>query len=46
MIRLERVTLALDQSHILQDIDLTIRDGEWIALTGRNGSGKSRHRGV
>ncbi len=41
MIRLERLSFSIDQSHILHDIDLTLRDGEWIALTGRNGSGKS-----
>jgi energy-coupling factor transporter ATP-binding protein EcfA2 len=41
LIRLDHVSLILDQSHILHDIDLVIRDGEWIALTGRNGSGKS-----
>lgn len=41
MIRLERVSLTFDQSKILHDIDLTIPDGEWVALTGRNGSGKS-----
>ena len=41
MIRLEDVSLTLDHSKILQQIDLTLRDGEWVALTGRNGSGKS-----
>jgi energy-coupling factor transporter ATP-binding protein EcfA2 len=41
LIRLDRVSLSIDQSRILHDIDLTLRDGEWIALTGRNGSGKS-----
>jgi len=41
LIRLDHVSLILDQSHVLHDIDLAIRDGEWIALTGRNGSGKS-----
>jgi energy-coupling factor transporter ATP-binding protein EcfA2 len=41
LIRLDRVSLSIGQSRILRDIDLTLRDGEWIALTGRNGSGKS-----
>ena len=41
MIRLDHVSLIHDQLHILHDIDLTLRDGEWVALTGRNGSGKS-----
>ena len=41
MIRLDHVSLILDQSHILHDIDLAVHDGEWVALTGRNGSGKS-----
>ncbi len=41
MIRLEAVSLSIDRTQILREIDLTVRDGEWIALTGRNGSGKS-----
>jgi len=41
VIRLEGVSLSIDRTQILHDIDLTVRDGEWIALTGRNGSGKS-----
>lgn len=41
MIRLDHVSLAFHRSHILHDIDLAVHDGEWIALTGRNGSGKS-----
>ena len=41
MIRLEGLSLTIDRSRILHDIDLTVRDGEWVALTGRNGSGKS-----
>jgi energy-coupling factor transporter ATP-binding protein EcfA2 len=41
VIRLEAVSLSIGRSRILHDIDLAVRDGEWIALTGRNGSGKS-----
>jgi branched-chain amino acid transport system ATP-binding protein len=29
------------KSHILRDVDLTIRDGELVALLGRNGAGKT-----
>lgn len=29
------------KSHILQGVDLTIRDGELVALLGRNGAGKT-----
>lgn len=41
MICLEGLSLTIGRSHILRDIDLAVRDGEWVALTGRNGSGKS-----
>ncbi|HVL23490.1 MAG TPA: ATP-binding cassette domain-containing protein [Thermomicrobiales bacterium] len=31
----------LDRRPVLQDVDLTVREGEFVALMGRNGSGKT-----
>ena len=45
MLRLENVCYSVDDNgstkHILQDINLTINQGEVIVVTGHNGSGKS-----
>ncbi|WP_336963797.1 ATP-binding cassette domain-containing protein [Sphingobium aquiterrae] len=41
MIRIEQATLEAGGSVVLQDIDLTIRDGETTVLIGPNGAGKS-----
>ena len=41
-IRYEHVTFSYDLSHpVLQDIDLTIRKGQVVALVGQSGSGKT-----
>lgn len=29
------------ETHVLKGIDLTIKDGEWVAIMGRSGAGKS-----
>ena len=39
--RLEGVTKRFGENVVLQDIDLTIRRGEFIALLGHSGCGKS-----
>jgi energy-coupling factor transport system ATP-binding protein len=43
MIHFEHVTFQYEKasSPALSDIDLTINEGEWIAIVGHNGSGKS-----
>ncbi len=45
MIRLENITFGYPpegkNSPVFSNLNLTIRKGEWIALTGRGGSGKS-----
>lgn len=45
MLRLENVCYSVDDNgtkkHILQDINLTINQGEVVVVTGHNGSGKS-----
>lgn len=41
VLRLEKVNAFYGKSHILHDIDLTLRKGETLAVLGRNGAGKS-----
>ncbi|MCR8635068.1 ATP-binding cassette domain-containing protein [Paenibacillus radicis (ex Xue et al. 2023)] len=45
LIKLEHVSFAYASAEkapaILQDVNLTIRRGEWVAIAGTNGSGKS-----
>lgn len=41
MIQLDGVSFRSADRFVLNSIDLRIDDGEWVALTGRNGSGKS-----
>jgi energy-coupling factor transport system ATP-binding protein len=41
VIRLDNFSLSIDNRNILGPLNLQIEDGQWIALTGGNGSGKS-----
>src|SRR5215469_9317951 len=41
IINLQKVGLTLGDRTILHDIDLTINEGEFIAILGPNGAGKS-----
>ena len=41
VLRLSKVNVFYGKSHILHDIDFSIRKGETIAVLGRNGAGKS-----
>ena len=41
VVRVERLCVEFDGEHVLEDVDLTIRAGEFVALLGPNGSGKT-----
>lgn len=46
MLNLDRVNLTfnegtLDEKHALQDINLTMEEGEFLTIIGSNGAGKS-----
>ncbi|MGY3703157.1 hypothetical protein BW731_10865 [Vagococcus martis] len=41
MIQLNQVTLIRDEKKVLDNINLTVRSGELVVLTGESGSGKS-----
>lgn len=41
MIEFKNVCFAYDKENILENINLTINDGEFIAIVGRNGAGKT-----
>ncbi|WP_341770966.1 energy-coupling factor transporter ATPase [Alkalibacillus almallahensis] len=43
LIELEQVSFRYqnEASHVLENINLTIEQGEWVGIVGRNGSGKS-----
>ncbi len=40
-IHLESVSKAYGGRSVIKDLDLTVEDGEWVALVGPSGSGKS-----
>lgn len=41
VIRVERLCVEFDGEHVLEDVDLTIHVGEFVAILGPNGSGKT-----
>lgn len=41
MIKVENLTIGYDNQIILKDINLNIKDGEYVCIIGANGSGKS-----
>ena len=41
LIRLEHATVAYGRERVLVDVDLTVRDGEFVGIVGPSGSGKS-----
>jgi len=41
MLRVSRLEAWYDRSHVLQGVDLEVRDGEIVSLIGRNGAGKT-----
>lgn len=41
LIKLENISLVRDDKLILNDINLTINDGDFVAITGPNGGGKT-----
>ncbi len=41
VLRVERLCVEFDGEHVLEDVDVTVRSGEFVALLGPNGSGKT-----
>jgi branched-chain amino acid transport system ATP-binding protein len=41
MLELERVNTYRGPAHVLQNVSLTVKDGESVCLVGRNGAGKT-----
>ena len=41
MIQLNHVKFGYSDTEVLDEINLTINEGEYVVLTGENGSGKS-----
>lgn len=41
MLRLEKINVYYDKSHVLFDLSLHVEEGELVSLLGRNGAGKS-----
>jgi zinc transport system ATP-binding protein len=41
VVQVDRLCVEFDGEHVLEDVDLTIRAGEFVALLGPNGSGKT-----
>ncbi|MDE6010295.1 MAG: metal ABC transporter ATP-binding protein [Muribaculaceae bacterium] len=41
IIRLEHITVEFDRKRVLDDVDLIIREGDFVAISGPNGGGKT-----
>jgi zinc transport system ATP-binding protein len=41
VVHVERLCVEFEGQHVLEDVDLTVRAGEFVALLGPNGSGKT-----
>ena len=41
MLEVDRINSFYGDSHVLFDVSLEVREGEVVALLGRNGAGKS-----
>jgi len=41
VVEVQRLCVEFDGEHILEDVDLSVRAGEFVALLGPNGSGKT-----
>ncbi|WP_045740469.1 ABC transporter ATP-binding protein [Actinoplanes rectilineatus] len=41
MIKTEALTVRLDGTPVVQDVDLDVAEGEWVTVIGPNGAGKS-----
>lgn len=41
MIKVEKLSLSIDQAHILKEVDLEVNKGDFVGIIGPNGSGKS-----
>ena len=41
IIKLDHITYKYEQEDVLEDINLTVREGDFLAIVGPNGSGKS-----
>ncbi len=41
VVRIERLCVEFDGQHVLEDVDISVRAGEFVALLGPNGSGKT-----
>ena len=41
IIRLDRISVIFDEKEVLSDVSLDVRKGDFIAITGPNGGGKT-----
>lgn len=41
VLEVKKVSFGYDENHLIQDVDFTVYKGDFLALTGENGSGKS-----
>ena len=41
IIRLDHITVEFDHKVVLDDVDLSVREGDFLAISGPNGGGKT-----